>query len=202
MTDFNPPVPAAGKQRPTTVTVAAILTFATAALMFVNVALNLAYGQKYADAMRENLEGQGVPEADIDQVAQSGAELINIAPSIVLALALCVLAYFFRNGSNGARIATWVVGGLTAVCLDIGAATLGAGGALMGMAGDELGYDLESAAEAGAEATGPLYTVFPIITMIVGAVSVLTALVLLMLSSSNEYFRKAPPQVTLPPEAG
>lgn len=185
----------AGKVRPAVVTIGVSLLFLMVVLNVLQVVMAFAEGDAVADAVAQDLERQGAAQDQIDMIAQSGTEAFSIGTVLVPTLAILILGIFVLKGVNGARIATWIVGGLTALCTS---AALGFG-MLMG---DLDGVDVSAAYERGMEEASGLYGMIVGFGPFAAILVLIVGLVLLALPAANPFFRKPAPEVNLPPEAG
>ncbi len=119
--------PATGQGRPATVTVAAVVLMVLAAGGLIYAVVTLAVLPGVLDRFRTAARGTASTDAEIDgfvAVLWAGAVAALVLAAAVAAL-LVVLALALRRGSNGARIATWVLcalgvlGGLLALVVGL-----------------------------------------------------------------------------------
>ncbi|WFF02277.1 hypothetical protein [Micromonospora sp. WMMD964] len=143
----------------------------------------------------------GTPE-DAETIGSVAAafSVASVAVILVLALVLVTLAMFNNRGRNGTRITTWIVGGIMVCCVGgsvvSGAAGFSPGGS--GGANAPSGAEIErSMSDALPSWYGPASTA----VNIVGLLALITALILLALPKSNEFFRK-PTAAWEPPTPG
>src|SRR5690606_24856962 len=128
------------------------------------------------------------------------AGIVGIALTAVIGVGLGVLAVFVRRGNQPARIVTWGLGGIYALCQVCGLAgnalpTMQTGGQT-----DGPGSELEEFGRLIEEHTPAWMTTANTLLMIVGLAGLLGAIILLALPASNDYFRK-PAEVWVPPTA-
>ncbi|MGW3793150.1 hypothetical protein ACWD8I_18585, partial [Micromonospora arida] len=115
------------RQRPSIVSISSYLLFLFLALQVISLIITLSTFGKTRDALRAAYADSAT---DGDQVADVFA-VVGIGGSIVLlllAVVLGVLALFNNQGRNGARITTWIVGGIMVCCVGGGLLSNAAGG--------------------------------------------------------------------------
>jgi len=164
----QPPVgPVERPPRPTTVTAAVGLMFFAVVLNLVGSAISISTSDTVNDAIEREMEASG--GSNTNNVLTQG---LTIGFSLILSIVFVVLALLLLRGSNGGRIATWVVTGIWLLCGFCGLA----GGffllAIDGIPGWLIGYTIAS-----------------------GAISVIlyiAIIVLLLLPASNAYFKPKP----------
>jgi hypothetical protein len=113
---------------------------------------------------------------------------------VLFAAGLAILGIFNNRGRNGARITTWIIGGIALCCsgfglagtaltssMDLGSSTTT--GAASGPSADEVQAALDRVLPSWYQ---PLSTTLTVITLL----CVLGAVILLALPASNAYFRK------------
>ncbi|MCO1596475.1 hypothetical protein M8C17_15055 [Micromonospora sp. RHAY321] len=177
------------RQRPSIVTISSYLLFLFLACQVVSLILTLATAGKTRDALREAYEGSTAEGAD--QVADVfyAIGLGSAVLLLLLAVVLGVLALFNNQGRNGARITTWIVGGIMVCCVG-GSLLSGAAGSFTG---GDTGGDMPSAEEIQRrldEALPSWLTPVSILLGVISLLALLAALVLLALPKANEFFRK------------
>jgi len=192
----NPTYPAAPAQppRPTTVTMSTYLLWLTAALSLISGALAVSMVGKTTDVYREVYEGTA---AEGTESVIVGVSVFIVVLNLLFAAGLAILGIFNNRGRNGARVTTWVLGGISLCCLGVGLA----GTALTNS------MNLDSASTTGTD-TGPtaneveaaLSRVLPSwyeplsnVLSVISLLALLGAVILLALPASNAYFRKAQP---------
>lgn len=192
---FESPAP---KTRPGSVTFAAALQFLVFILGAVTAVLSLVYASDVTEAMRSSLESQGAAP-DVVESVSGGDDALTISLTLIPAVVTLILAFFVLRGSNGARIASWVVSGLMLLCSLAGIGILGL---LSGVEAD--GIDFAAATEAGMDAVPSWYNLFGNVGGIVTMLAHLLIIILLALPVSNRYFRKDPQQqqIILPGDQG
>ncbi|MEV0650475.1 hypothetical protein AB0I28_34975 [Phytomonospora sp. NPDC050363] len=181
------------KVTPGTVNTAAYIQFAILALALLGLIFSMMYAKDSTDAALEELKRQQAPQDVIDSMDSSSSfTTIGGIIGLLLAAAYAVLGVFNRRGVNGTRIATWVLSGIFLLC---GAAMF----ALTGLgSGTVNGVDYDKVNEAAADAVPSFYNLFSSLSGILQIVGYLAVIILLALPASNEFFRKAPPQLVLP----
>ncbi|MER7002964.1 hypothetical protein ABT297_07940 [Dactylosporangium sp. NPDC000555] len=194
-------VPAsAPRARPSTVSLAAMLLFAAAAIEVINVVLSLLYAQKIAEATKRVYEQAGAPTNSTG--AAIGAT-VNVVFGFVIVVILVLLGYFISRGSQVARILTWVLGGIAFCCNLFGLGSLLFAQPLWDQARKatpKLPTWDEYQRIVSAEVPGwyqPVTTVLSILLIL----AILVPIILLALPASHPYFRK-PQQEWEPPVPG
>lgn len=173
-------------RRPTIVTVAAALLFTVAAMAVVVALLPLPYLSKVHDAAKQAYSG--LPNGDqivsITQFAMIGGLVVTI----VVGIGFAVLGALDLRGSKVARIITWVVAGLGALCCGGGSV---AGNLTSGASrGNVNGVDMTKAAEQVKAAYPSWYqpTVTTLDVLIM--VALVVVIILLALPAAGPYFRR------------
>jgi hypothetical protein len=190
MTYAAPPQPAA-QQRPTTVTLASSLLYVVAALQVISAIVSFAIIGPYKEAYAKALEGAGVEGAD---GMVSGVATVALVAGGILALVLTVgyvlLGIFVGKGRNGARITTWVVGGISLCCLGFGTIGTLTGRSSFQGSGDINGRSSAEVARTVEEALPGWHQ--PVSAGLAGLsfLCVLAVIILLALPASQPYFRK------------
>ncbi|MEK8108739.1 hypothetical protein NKG94_35135 [Micromonospora sp. M12] len=108
--------------------ISSYLLFLFLACQVISLIVTLSTIGKTRDAFRDAYAGSTVENAD--QIADI-AVAFGVGSTIVLLLltiTLAVLALFNNQGRNGARITTWIVGGIMVCCLGGGLVSNAAGG--------------------------------------------------------------------------
>jgi|SRR5215207_845886 len=164
-----PPIgqPAERPPRPWTVTTAAALMLLVVVLNLIGSAISIANQDTINDAIEREVENSGGSSAN-NAVTQA----LSIGFSLVLSIVFVVLALLLLRGSNGGRIASWVVGGIWLLCGFCGLASSFFLLALDGIPGWLTAYSIASSA--------------------VSVLLFITIIVLLLLPASNDYFKPKP----------
>jgi hypothetical protein len=194
VSDPNYPGTPAPRARPTVVTTSSYLLYFAAAVSIVSAVLSLTtigtIRRVYTD-LYANTAGDGTESVIV------AASVIGVVINILFAAGLAILAIFNNRGRQGARISTWVVGGIFLCCNGFG---------LLGNAATS-GMNLDTGSNSGpsasvvedrlsAELPGwftPLSTTMTVLVVL----ALLGAVILLALPAANAYFRK--PQVAWDP---
>ncbi|MEU4552811.1 hypothetical protein [Micromonospora violae] len=179
------------RQRPSIVSISSYLLFLFMALQVISLIITLSTFGKTRDALRDAYADSTVEGAD--QVADVFA-VVGIGGSIVLlllAVVLGVLALFNNQGRNGARITTWIVGGIMVCCVGGGLLSNAAGGLNAG--GGGTGGDGPTPEEVQRRLEDALPDWVTPVSLLLGVLSLIaliTALILLALPKANPFFRK------------
>lgn len=166
----------------------------------ISLIITLSTIGKTRDALRDAYAGSTVENADqvVDVFVAFGVGAGVVL--LLLAIVLGVLALFNNQGRNGARITTWIVGGIMVCCVGGGLVSNAAGGFAGGQASgggpssDEIQRRLEEALPSWVTPVSLLLNAVSLIALIV-------ALILLALPKANEFFRK-PTAAWEPPTPG
>jgi hypothetical protein len=126
MSSYAPPAVEPARKPPAVVVTAAVILFVIGLIGLINAVVSIVSLESTVDRFRVLAHEVGVSARQIDdQVTQLRAQtLIGAAIAAVLGLAVLALAYFLVKGSNGARITTWVLCGVGALCACCGGANL------------------------------------------------------------------------------
>lgn len=196
------PVPAPASQpRPGTVTAASGLLYILAFLSLAIAALS-AYSVSLLDAetFQQIYEDAGMSPAEAESAASIATSLafVGAVPWAVFAVLFLILAIFVGKGRQWARITTWVVAGITALCC-FGSGLIGnaAGGMLSGMGGQS-GINQDELTRRMQEMQPDWLPGVSAALYGVGLLLALIVIVLLLLPPSNPFFRKPEPQWTPP----
>ncbi|MGS2613988.1 hypothetical protein ACVCAH_05565 [Micromonospora sp. LZ34] len=195
----NPPA----RSRPGVVTISSYLLILFAVLQLIGLIVTLATLGTVREVLDEAYRGtsaNGMQNlADFTIAVTIGTAIFLV----LLSVALAVLGVFNNRGSNGSRIATWILGGLLVCCSGGGLLTGLAGGGFGGSTGTTNG-DAPSPEEIQRRLDEALPGwVTPVTTLlgVLGLLALLAALILLALPKANEFFRK-PKQGWEPPVPG
>jgi hypothetical protein len=186
------------KVRPAAVSTAVWLMWAIVALNVISIALSFVPLPELDRALDEFYAQN--PEFRDDAVMAIG-EIGALSLTVVMAGAFAVLAIFVGRGSQPARITTWVVGGIVALCQLCGLGSSLATPALLESmpTGEDPAADLAlEQARLVARATPVWYTVVSNAILILSLVAILLVIILLAVPKANEYFRKEE-EVWVPP---
>ncbi|MEU7609259.1 hypothetical protein [Micromonospora sp. NPDC049204] len=177
------------RQRPSVVSISSYLIYLFLALQVITLIISLTTFGKTRDALRDAYADSSV---DGDQVADVFVA-IGIGGGILLlllAVVLGVLALFNNQGRNGARITTWIVGGILVCCVGGGLLSNASGGFNTGgdtgdgPSPDEIQRRLD-------EALPDWVTPVSLLLGVLSLIALVTALILLALPKAHPFFRKA-----------
>jgi hypothetical protein len=182
------PAAAAQPSRPTTVTVSSYLLWITAAISLISAVLTLSMVGRMTDAYRDLYAG----------TANEGVEAVIVGTSVVLvvinilfAAGLAILSIFNNRGRNGARVTTWVLGGITLCCSGFGLAGTAITNSMnldsSGTTGGPSSAEIESRLN---EVLPSWYEPFSTGLSVLSLLALLGAIILLALPQSNAFFRK------------
>jgi hypothetical protein len=195
-----PPPEPARRARPTTVTIAGLLMLLVALAAVVYLAASIAVLGAMTDAFNEAL----ADSADFQDAGSLFAATTLIAgiAYLLFGIALAILTIFNNQGRNGARITTWVVGGIGLCCGGLSLLSLAFSDLTSGGIGG--GADMPEPEEMERILNEHLPSWYEPLTTagnVVGVLALAVALILLALPASNEFFRK-PEQLFEPPAPG
>jgi hypothetical protein len=126
MSSYATPAEQPARKAPAVVVTAAIILVALGAIGLINAIVSLVSLESTVDRFRVLAGEVGVSARRIDdQVTQLRLQtILGAVIGLVIALALLALAYFLLKASNAARITTWVLCGIGALCACCGGAGL------------------------------------------------------------------------------
>ncbi|MGW3889203.1 hypothetical protein ACWD69_10995 [Micromonospora chokoriensis] len=188
------------RQRPSIVSISSYLLYLFLACQVISLIITLSTIGKTRDALRDAYAGSTVENAD--QVADVFLA-VGVGGAIVLlllAIVLGVLALFNNQGRNGARITTWIVGGIMVCCSGLGLLSSAGGGFTGGQASGD-GPSGEEVQRRIEEALPSWVTPVSLLLGVISLIALITALILLALPKANEFFRK-PTAAWEPPTPG
>lgn len=185
-----PGAPAAS--RPGTVTTAGYLQYLVALLLVINAVLQLSVIGKLSDALRQAYANSTSPTPDQAATAFTAVSVVSAVIIIILAIVVAILARFIMRGSQGARITTWVLVGLSVLCL-CGGAT----GSLTSRVGTTNttsgGVSSATVSHYIDQARPSWLTPVTTVVSVLGLISAILVIILLALPASNPYFRRQAP---------
>ncbi|MEU5551710.1 MULTISPECIES: hypothetical protein [unclassified Micromonospora] len=190
------------RQRPGVVTISTYLLLLFAICQLISVVVSLATIGTVREVMDEAYRDSTVEGAES---LGDFTVVLGVATAIfllVVALALFGLGLLNLRGKNGARIATWVVGGIMLCCTGFSLLSGLAGG--LTTPGAETSGDMPSTEEVQRrleEALPGWVTPVSLLLGVISLLALLAALILLALPKANEFFRK-PTQQWEPPMPG
>jgi NADH:ubiquinone oxidoreductase subunit 6 (subunit J) len=168
-----------------TVSVSSYLLYATAALSLIGSLISLSTIGTMSGVYRDAYSGTAAEGTEsIILIAAVGGVVINV----LFAAGLAILGVFNSRGRQGARITTWVLGGITLCCSGIGLAGTAATSALetSGRTGGPSAREVQDRLAAALPSWyGPTTTTLSVLMLL----ALLGALILLALPPSNAYFR-------------
>jgi hypothetical protein len=190
-----PTYPAAPAQppRPTTVTISTYLLWLTAALALISGVLTASMVGRMADVYGDLNEGTAAEGTEGFIV---GVTVFIVVINLLFAAGLAILGIFNNRGRNGARITTWVLGGISLCCSGLGLA----GTALTSSMNLDTSTTGTNAGPTNAEVEAALSRALPswfeplsTVLTVISLLAILGAIILLALPASNAFFRKPQP---------
>lgn len=185
------------RTRPGVVTISSWLLILFAVIQVVSLILTLSTIGTIRNVLRDAYRGTAAEQAgDLAYGFGIGVGVLTL----LLAVGMVVLALLNNRGRNGARITTWVLGGILVCCTGGSLVNNAVGGFTSGgntgdmPSGAEIQRRLEDALPSWY---GPVTTLLGVL----GLLALLAALILLALPPANEFFRK-PQQAWEPPLPG
>jgi hypothetical protein len=182
--------PPAAKTRPAVVTVASYLLYLVAAFEVINAILVFATLNTVKDAINDlyantSLNNDG---GTVIAVAYSIGAGINV----LFALGFVILGLLDSRGKNGARITTWVVGGISLCCVGAGLGSSALTGSLRN-GSTRTGPSQSEIQSRLADALPSWYTPVTTTITVVTLLAILGIIILLALPASGDFFRKPAP---------
>lgn len=197
MTNLDPQFSVPEKPaRPSVVTAAVGVQVIVGVVTVLSAILTVVFSQQSVDAVVAELKRQDAPQQAIDGSSGTIGTVLGAGMSAVFAIALLVLAIYNMRGTNGTRIATWILSGVTLLCSVFGIAAASMLGNM-----STGGIDMGKAQEAAADALPAWYSAYNVAAQVISVVGLIAVVVLLALPAANAFFRKPQQQVVLPPEA-
>jgi hypothetical protein len=181
----QPPAP---RTRPTAVTVSSYLLYVTAAVSLITAVLSLSQAGTITEVYRSAYAGTSSEGMEAVIV---GTSVVGAVINILFAAGLAILAVFNNRGRQGARITTWVIGGISLCCSGVGVAGTALTGSMNFDTGN--GPSASQVEQRLAAALPSWYTPTTVILSVVSLLAILSAIILLTLPASNAYFRPAQP---------
>jgi hypothetical protein len=179
------------KARPGTVALASGLLYAAAGLILVSAGLSL-YAFLEFD-MTGLVETRGVDQQTMETMTQV-VGIVSVALYLALAVGFAVLGGLVGKGKNAARVVTWTLGGIGVICCGCSAVSSAFSGAMMS---NMQGVDEATLAEMTTILPGWLNAANLVLEILI-ILTLLTAIVLLLLPASNDFFRREH-EVWIPP---
>jgi hypothetical protein len=193
------PAPPPAQRRPTVVTAAGYLLFGVALLAVLIALIPLPYASDVSAAAKRAYAN--LPNGDATATAVSATVYVSALIYVLAAAGLVVLGLFDLRGSNGARIATWVVAGIGVLCCG--------SGVLIGRLASGIGQSSNTAemqaAQKQVQAAYPSwYTGVQTTLTVLALLALILVIILLALPAASAYFRRGKvqaPDPGLPPLA-
>ena len=184
------PAPAP-KTRPAVVTVASYLLYLVAAFEVINAILVFATLSKVKDALNDLYANTALNNdgGTIVAVAYSVGAVINV----LFAVGFVLLGLLDGRGKNGARITTWVIGGISLCCVGAGLGSGAFTGSLGNSSGNRTGPTASEVQSRLADALPSWYTPVTTTITVLTLIAILGTIILLALPASNDFFRKPAP---------
>ncbi|MBQ0978584.1 hypothetical protein [Micromonospora sp. M61] len=189
------------RQRPSIVSISSYLLFLFLACQVISLIITLSTIGKTRDALRDAYAGSNVENADQVGDVFYAIGLGSAILVLLLAVVLGVLALFNNQGRNGARITTWIVGGIMVCCVGGGLLSNAAGGFTAGGETGANGPSSEEVQRRLEEALPSWATAVSLLLGVISLISLLAALILLAMPKANAFFRK-PTAAWEPPTPG
>ena len=181
----QPPAP---RTRPAAVTVSSYLLYLTAAVSLISAVLSLSQLGTITGVYRDAYAGTSGQGAEAAIVATT---VIGVVFNVLFAAGLAILAVFNNRGRQGARITTWVIGGISLCCSGLGVAGTALTGSINFDTGN--GPSASQVEQRLADALPSWYTATTVVLSVISVLAILGAIILLALPASNAYFRPAQP---------
>jgi hypothetical protein len=180
--------PAAGHQpRPATVTVSSYLLWVTAAIALLDTILTLSVVGRMTDAYRDVYAGTAAEGSEAVIVAVS---VVGVVINILFAAGLAILAIFNNRGRQGARVTTWVLGGISLCCSGLGLAGTALTSSMNFDSGSTGGPSASEVERRLSEALPSWYEPVSTTLAVLSLLTILAAMILLALPASHPFFRR------------
>ncbi|MFD0557294.1 hypothetical protein FB566_2554 [Stackebrandtia endophytica] len=199
---FDPmPVSRSEKTPPPPVVYAAWSQYAILALAVVSTIITVVSTMDLVNQMRDAMDGVGALTSEVTTILGL-IQVVAIGLAVVMllfAVGIGILGYFNLRGKNGARITTWVLAGIglaCGVCNGVSAPFASTDVTVTG--GTDETSRLVNEAMSTVDIPAWQNTV-GIVLLLISTLLYLGVIILLALPASNDYFRKDPPVIGIPP---
>lgn len=193
---FAEPVVPDGNRRPTVVTASGYLLYLVAVLIVINAVVPLFSVGKVADALREAYANSNNPTPDTVATAAAAGIVVSTVIYALLAIGVAILAAFDLQGRRTARIITWVIGGLSVLCLGCGA--LGGLTSRLSTTGTSSdGVDPRHVTDLVNQARPSWQVPLTTTVSVIGMLASIAVIVLLATPAANAFFRRPGPGAQL-----
>jgi len=197
MSSYGPPAVEPVRKAPAVVATAAVILVVLAVIGLINAIVSIASLGSTVARFRELARRVGVSAEKVDdQVTQLRVQtVLGAAVGLLIAVLLLVLAYFLLKASNPARITTWVLCGVGALCACCG----GAGLVLLknldriSVEGDRSAQEQVDLARAMADAVPGWQVGVGGTASVLQLLGYLAVAILLAMPAANAFFRKVAP---------
>lgn len=196
---FSVPDNPASRPRPSVVTAASYLLYLVAALEVISAIIAFSIIGKVSDALRDVYAGTAL--SDSSETVIKASYTIGAVFALLLAAGFAVLGYFDGRGKNGARITTWVIGGISLCCFGVGLGGNAVSGSLGGGSSTNGGPTSTEVQRRIEDALPSWYTPVSVTLSVLSLLAILAVIILLALPKANAFFRKQP-EATWDPQAG
>jgi hypothetical protein len=189
------------------------LLYGVVAAEVLSIALAL-YGFSKTKGIYEDLY-RGTPLEKTGPTAITVGTIVAVSISVLICVGFAVLAVFVGRGKQAARIVTWVLAGLFALCAACSVGGQALSGSLSGLGGNTNSSQGPTAEQISKALEGALPAWLNAVTIVLSlgvCLALIAVIVLLALPASNEYFRPAqaefippvawPPPGSVPPAPG
>jgi hypothetical protein len=190
---YQQPAPEGPKTRPTVVTAAVWIQFATAALLIVSALASLTTVDAVVDATMRAMESDpsladaGTDISTFEDFIRIGA-YVGVAAYVVFAVFYVVLGLLNNRGNRPGRVLSWILSGIALFCCGLGQLIgLGMQGMTAGSGSEQYNDEMMQAIE---EATPMWATVLEWVALFMLIAGSLAIIILLAMPAANEFFRK------------
>ena len=177
----------APRSRPTVVTISSYLLYLVGALTVIGAVLSLSVINTMYDVYRDAYAGDTAAGTENFVV---GATVVGVVITVLFAAGLIVLAIFNNRGRQGARITTWVIGGILVCCRGAGIFGTAATSSMNLDTGN--GPSASQVEQRLMDELPSWYTPVTVALSVISLLAILAAIILLALPAANAYFRPAP----------
>jgi len=193
------PQPPPAKTRPGVVRAAVALMFLAASFQVVSIALSFLPNDKLDQALKQFYADH--PELNSSNATEVASNAVGVAIQVLVLVGLVVLAVFVSRGSQPARVVTWVLSGLGALCLGCAALANAVVPSLLngasGSSNDQATTTKELLDVVRANTPDWQYYLSNALAVLL-VLALILVIILLAVPAANDYFRKQE-QVWVPP---
>jgi hypothetical protein len=190
---YQQPAPQGPRTRPTVVTAAVWIQFATAAVLIASAIASLTTVDVVVEATMRALESDpslsdaGTDMSTFEDFIRIGA-YVGVAVYVVFAVFYVVLGLLNNRGNRPGRVLSWVLSGIALFCCGLGQLIgLGMQGMTTGSGSEQYNDEMMQAIEDATPMWAAVLNWVSLFMFIAGSLAVI---ILLAMPAANEFFRK------------